>query len=76
MGFCFFRKNAEHRPGSMAPPGERVQTCNVVIWTGRRLQSAPEGGLRPGRDRSGGKDADVDAVRILETSGNALKADK
>ncbi|KAI4538126.1 hypothetical protein MG293_011529 [Ovis ammon polii] len=54
--------NAEHRPGSMVPPGKRVQTCNVVIWTGRRLQSAPEGGLRPGRDRSGGKDADVDAA--------------
>ncbi|KAI4562335.1 hypothetical protein MJT46_011297, partial [Ovis ammon polii x Ovis aries] len=55
-------ENAEHRPGSMVPPGKRVQTCNVVIWTGRRLQSAPEGGLRPGRDRSGGKDADVDAA--------------
>lgn len=75
--FCFFsQKNAKHRPGSMAPPGEREQTCNVANWTGRRLQSAPEGGLRPGRDRSGGKDADVDAVRILETSGNALKADE
>ena len=76
--FCFFLKERWTQTRlNGAPRWTRADLrLNVASWTGRRLQSAPEGGLRPGRDQSDERDADVDAVHILETSGNALKADE
>lgn len=76
IGFCFFRKNAEHRPGSMAPPVKRVQTCNVVIWTEGTFRVHREGGLRTWQGLIWWKGRWCGRCAILETSGNALKADE
>ena len=72
----FFLRNAEHRPGSTAPQVDACRPATQRRQLGWKASSErPWGCLSPGRDRSDGKDP-VDTLRILETSGDALKADE